>query len=62
MSFRTARCPSNEETSLRYKSLLGPGQIEVAWERDDEPVTVRNPAAAERIAADFPIVLQNRAA
>jgi hypothetical protein len=48
-----------ESPSRRYKSLLGPGLIEVAW--DEEPVTCREPGA-DRIAADVPIVIQDRAA
>ncbi len=60
MSLRTPSSAnaSNEETLLRYKSLLRDRVIEVAWfGGDEEPVTRRNPASADRI-----VILQERAA
>ena len=66
MSLRTPP-NANEETLLRYESLLGAGVIEVSWAGDGEPSTERSPADADRsarsIGAPSPgLVIRNRAA
>ncbi|MFO0672570.1 MAG: hypothetical protein U0235_23655 [Polyangiaceae bacterium] len=48
---------SSSEAAPRYTSLLGAGAIEVAWTTEEEPVTLRDPRKAERLAADVPVVL-----
>lgn len=68
MSLRTPPT-DNEETSLRYRSLLGAGVIEVSWAGDEEPLTRRSPAEADHVdrARAFGttpprLVIQDRAA
>lgn len=48
---------SSSEAAPRYTSLLGAGAIEVAWSAEEEPVTLRDPRKAERLAAEVPVVL-----
>lgn len=48
---------SSSERTPRYTSLLGAGAIDVAWTVEEEPVTLRDPRKAERLAAEVPVVL-----